>query len=463
MSLADMIPSLRTSLRAPLTGEVWPTTACWGEHGELVVGGIGMSAIAARHGTPTYVIDETDVRLRCRDYVAAFGPGSVSYTAKALLSRGIARWLADERMGLYVGSAGELQVAQAVGFPADRIVMYGNAKTPEDLEAAYRGHVGTIVLESLVEITQLAATAPRGQRILLRVLTDPQAGDGRDSRFGLRIGSGDATAAVVRIAAQSGLTLVGLDCSVGHQVSRFSVYEREVRRIMEFLATLRTRCGIELTELNLGGGHAVAYTTGDPSLALNAFANRIRAVLNLEAQRRALPTPHLTVSPGRAIMSRAGITLYHVVSVGRDQDGHTLVAVDGGMTDCPNGALCGGRHTAVLVGRTSRAQPIPTTVVGRHNDVDDVIVPTLNLPSDVRPGDLLAVAGTGAYHHSRASNYHLVGRPALISVRDGQGNILVRRESTTDLLDRDIDEHDQPTGGANREVVQTDPHNRHSG
>jgi diaminopimelate decarboxylase len=441
MSLADVIPSLRTSLRAPLTGEVWPTTACWGEHGDLVIGGVGLSTLAARHGTPIYVIDETDVRLRCRDYIAAFGRGGVAYAAKALLSRGIARWLADEGLGLYVGSAGELQVAQAAGFPANRIVMYGNAKTPDDLEAAYRGNVGTIVVESLGEITRLAATAPRGQHILLRVLTDPQTVDGSDSRFGLRIGSGDAMAAVARIAAQPGLTLVGLDCSVGHQVSRFSVYEREVRRIMEFLATLRARHGIELTELNLGGGHAVAYHSGDPSLALNAFANRIRAVLHLEAERRSLPVPHLTVSPGRAIMSRAGITLYHVVSVTRDQDGR-LIAVDGGMTDCPNGALCGGRHTAVLIGRTTRAQPTPTTIVGRHNDIDDVIVPTLNLPSDVHPGDLLAVAGTGAYHHSRASNYHLVGRPTLISVREGRNNTLVRRESTADLLARDIDEHD---------------------
>jgi diaminopimelate decarboxylase len=402
-----------------------------------------MTALAARHGTPTYVVDEADVRLRCRDYVTAFGRDGVSYTAKALLSRGVARWLADEGLGLYVGSAGELQVAEAAGFPADRIVMYGNAKTPEDLEAAYRAGVGTIIVESLGEISRLAATAPRGQRVLLRVLTDPPAADGCDSRFGLRIGTGDAMAAAARITAQRGLTLVGLDCSVGHQISRFSLYEREVRRIIEFIATLRARHGIELTELNLGGGHAVAYTSSDPSLALNAFANRIRGVLNLETQRRGLPAPRLTVSPGRAIMSRAGITLYRVVSVTRDQDGQRLVAVDGGMTDCPNGALCGGRHTAVLVGRTSGAQSIPTIVVGRHNDVEDVIVPHLDLPSDVHPGDLLAVAGTGAYHHSRASNYHLIGRPALVGVRDGHIRTLVRRESTVDLLAREVDELDQ--------------------
>jgi diaminopimelate decarboxylase len=322
--------------------------------------------------------------------------------------------------------------------------MYGSAKTPEDLDAAYAGKVGTIVVESIGEITRLAAAAPRGQRVLLRILAGPEPVGVIDSRFGLRVGSGDAAAAVARIVAQPGLTLAGFDCSIGHQVSRFSVYEREVRRLVEFLAAMRARHGIELTALNLGGGHAVAYSDGDPSLALGAFANRIRGVLQLEAHRRGLPAPHLTVSPGRAIMSRAGITLYHVVSVTRDQDGHNLIAVDGGMTDCPNGVLCGGRHSAVLFGRTSCAQELSTTVVGRHNDAEDIVVETLKLPGDVHPGDLLAVAGSGAYHHSRASNYHLVGRPALLSVRDGRANTLVRRESLADLLARDVDEQTEP-------------------
>jgi diaminopimelate decarboxylase len=334
-----------------------------GANGDLLVGGVGLTTVAAEYGTPTYVIDETDVRLRCRDYVAAFGHDGVAYTAKALLSRGIARWLAEEGLGLYVGSAGEL-----------------------------------------------------------------------------RVGSGEADAAVARLAAQPGLRLVGLDCSVGHQVSRFAVYEREVRRVVEFLASVRARHGIEMTEVNLGGGHAVAYSGEEFGFALGAFANRMRAVLRLNAERHCVPVPRLTVSPGRAIVSRAGITLYHVLSVTDCENERRLIAVDGGMTDCPVSALCGGQHTAVLFGRTTCATPIPTTVVGRHNDVEDVVVPTLQLPSDVHPGDLLAVAGSGAYHHSRASNYHLVARPALLSMCDGRISTLVRRESAADLLARDVDE-----------------------
>ncbi|MEV4517469.1 diaminopimelate decarboxylase [Dactylosporangium sp. NPDC049525] len=439
MTLAEIIPSLRASLPPSLNGDVWPAGARWAPHGDLVVAGVGLTDLATAHGTPTYVVDEADVRLRCRQYLAAFGAGRIAYTAKALFSIGVARWIAEEGLGLYVGSAGELHVARAAGFPMDRVVLYGSAKTPEDLDAAYAAGVGTIVVESLSEVTRLAATAPHGQQVLLRVLAGPEPADGSDHRFGPRICTGEAETAVARIAAQRGLRLAGFDCSVGHQVSRFSVYEREVRRLVEFCAAMHSRHGVDVTRLNLGGGHAVAYSGADLGFALDAFASRIRAVLHLELGRHQLAEPALTVSPGRAIVSRAGLTLYRIMSVIRGQDGRRVVAVDGGMTDCPTAALCGGAHTAALIGRASRADLEPATVVGRHNDVDDVIVPTLQLPADVHPGDLLAVAGTGAYHHCRASNYHLVGRPALLSVADGQARTLVRRESLTDLLCRDAD------------------------
>jgi diaminopimelate decarboxylase len=439
MTLTEIIPSLRASLPPSLHGEVWPAGTRWADHGDLVVAGVSLTDLAATHGTPTYVIDESDVRLRCRQYRTAFGDGRVAYTAKALLSVGVARWITEEGLDLYVGSAGELQVAQAAGFPTDRVVLYGSAKTPEDLDAAYTAGVGTIVVESLSEITRLAATAPHGQRVLLRVLAGPEPAGGSDHRFGPRIGTGEAETAVARIAGQRSLRLAGYDCSVGHQISRFSVYEREVRRIVEFCAATHARHDIDITQLNLGGGHAVAYSGADLGFALDAFASRIRSVLHLELNRHRLPEPTLTVSPGRALVSRAGLTLYRIMSVIRGQNGRRVVAVDGGMTDCPTAALCGGAHTAALIGRASLADPEPATVVGRHNDVDDVVVPTLQLPADVHPGDLLAVAGTGAYHHSRASNYHQVTRPPLLSVADSRIHTLVRRESLTDLLSRDAD------------------------
>jgi diaminopimelate decarboxylase len=246
MTLMTVEQKYSTIVRTPvdeLETAVWPATADRSQYGDLLVGGVAMSSVAATHGTPVYVIDETDMRQQCREYADAFGHRGAAYTAKALLSRAIARWIVEERLGLYVSSAGELHVAQAVGFPADRIVLYGNAKTPEDLRAAYLGRVGTIVVESLGEIPRLAATAPPGQRLLLRVLTGMELADGVDRRFGLRIDTGEAHDAVARIVAQKGLQLVGLDCSVGHQITHVAAYEREVRAVTGFLAAVGAHHG----------------------------------------------------------------------------------------------------------------------------------------------------------------------------------------------------------------------------
>ncbi|WP_426512894.1 diaminopimelate decarboxylase family protein [Dactylosporangium sp. McL0621] len=438
MTLTHIMPSLRSSLPAHLDAGVWPPTARWGADGDLQVGGVSLAALAAEHGTPGYVVDEAAVRDRCRAYAAAFGPDAVAYTAKALLSCEVARWVAEEGLALYAGSAGEVRVAELAGFDMTRVTLYGSAKAPEDLEAAYRAGVGTIVVESLGEITRLAAAAPEGQRVLLRVLAGPEPAGGHDRRFGLRVAGGEAAAAVARIAAQPRLRLAGFDCSIGHQLNRFGRYEREIGRLCEFAAAMHRAHGAGFEQLNLGGGHAVAYRPAELDLALDAFATRMRAVLHLEAGRHRLPAPRLTVSPGRAVVARAGVTVYRVLAIARTQGGERLVAVDGGMSDCPATALCGSRHSAVLIGRAARADVGPATVVGRHNDTDDVVVPDAELPSDVHPGDLLAVAGTGAYHHALASNFHLVARPALLAAADGRARVLVRRESLDDLLARDL-------------------------
>ncbi|WP_432971269.1 diaminopimelate decarboxylase family protein [Dactylosporangium sp. CA-233914] len=438
MTLTEILPTLRSSLPAHLDPGVWPRTARWGDGGDLCVGGASLAALAAEHGTPSYVVDKADVRGRCRAYADAFGPGDVAYTGKALLSVDVARWVAAEGLGLYAGSAGEVRVAALAGFDMGKVVLYGSAKTPEDLDAAYAAGVGTVVVESLGEITRLAATAPHGQRVLLRVLAEPEPAGGGDRRFGLRVAGGEAAAAVARIAAQPGLRLAGFDCSLGHQLNRFSLYEREIGRLCEFAAAMRRAHGVEPERLNLGGGHAVAYRPAELDLALEAFATRMRAVLHLEAGRHGVPAPRLTVSPGRAVVARAGVTVYRVLAVTRTQRGDRLVAVDGGMSDCPATALCGSRHSAVLIGRTGLAGTGPAVGVGRHNDADDVVVPDAQLPADVHPGDLLAVAGTGAYHHARATNFHLVARPALLAAADGRARVLIRRESLDDLLARDL-------------------------
>jgi diaminopimelate decarboxylase len=207
---------------------------------------------------------------------------------------------------------------------------------------------------------------------------------------------------------------------------------------VETLAHLRDRYGVVLSELNLGGGFAVPYREGDGEFPVDVFAARCRRVLRVECDLHSLPLPRLTVTPGRALVARAGVALYRVLAVRRDPAGRQLVAIDGGLSDNPRPALYGARYTPILIGRTSGRPDMPSTVVGRHGEAGDVVARDVALPGDLRPGDLLAVADCGAYQLAMASNYTMLPRPPLIAVRDGAARELVRRETVEEVLARDI-------------------------
>ena len=203
------------------------------------------------------------------------------------------------------------------------------------------------------------------------------------------------------------------------------------------MAAVRAEHGVTLPELNLGGGHGVPYTENDQDFDLPEFAARIRAAVRGACASLRLPAPRITVEPGRAIISRATVTLYRVVSVKHVAGLRTFVAVDGGMSDNPRPALYGARYSVRAVSRS--ADPVQlATVVGRHCEAGDVLAADVALPAGTRPGDLLAVACTGAYHHSMASNYNMVTRPPVVAVRDGAARLLVRRETAADMRQRDV-------------------------
>ncbi len=403
-----------------------------------------LSTLAARYDTPAYIIDEADVRYRCRAYSAALPGAEIAYAGQAFLCRAMAGWIAQEGLSLDVCSAGELAVARSVSFPADRIVLHGNAKTPGDLRAAVGYGVGRIVIDSASEIIRLAALSRPRQRVLIRVTPGVDAHAHRavatgveDQKFGFSLTSGAAADAVWRVLTHPELELVGLHCHLGSQITHLPAFEVAARRLVGLMADVQNQHGLALAELNLGGGHAVPYVTRDENFDLAGFADRISRVVRDECASLRLPVPRLTFEPGRAIVNRAMVTLYRVLTVKHVIDARTFVAVDGGMSDNPRPALYGARYSVRAV-RPSGARLEPVTVVGRHCEAGDVLAVDVPLPADTRPGDLVVVPGTGAYNHSMASNYNLVGRPPVVAVLDGAARLLVRRETDSDLLRRDI-------------------------
>jgi diaminopimelate decarboxylase len=405
---------------------------------------VRLSSLAAAYGTPAYILDEADVRSRCRAYATAFPDAEVAYASKAFLCRAMASWVRQEGLSLDVCSAGELAVASAVSFPPGRVILHGNAKTPADLHAAFGYGVGRIVIDAASEMARLAAEAPARQRVLIRVTPGVDAHAHRamataveDQKFGFSLRSGAAAEAAHRVLGHPELELAGLHCHLGSQLTDVAPYEVAARKLIELMATLRDQHGVVLGELNIGGGHAVPYVLGDADFDLAGFAGRMRRVVRDESARHRLPAPRLVIEPGRAIINRAVLTLYRVIAVKHTGTGRTFVAVDGGMSDNPRPELYRARYSVRAV-RQSGARPQPATVAGRHCEAGDVLAADVPLPADIRPGDLIAVPGTGAYNHSMASNYNMVGRPPVVAVRDGASRLLVRRETNTDLMSRDI-------------------------
>jgi len=425
---------------------VWPASARLASRGDVAVGGVSLVEAAERFGTPVYLLDEGEVRDRCRSYVRAFPDTDVVYAAKAFLCRALLHWVREEGLGLDVCSAGELELAVTNGFPPERIVMHGNAKSPDDLSAALRLGAGRIVIDSAWEIARLSALVPDGarQKVLVRVVPGVSAGGHAairtgtdDQKFGLSLTDGSAQHAIARILDQPRLELVGLHCHIGSQISTVKPYLTALRRMVGLLAQVSRQHGIVLPELDMGGGHGVAYRPGETPLDIESLGARIRRELASSCATAGIPAPRLTVEPGRAVVGPAGVALYRVLAVKKTGD-RLFVAVDGGMSDNPRPALYGSRYAPRLIGRRSTAEPCSATVVGRHCEAGDVLAADAVVPGDVHPGDLVAIPVAGAYHLSMASSYNAVGRPPVVAVHEGRARLLIRRESLADINGRDI-------------------------
>ncbi len=425
---------------------VWPGSTTRLPRGGLAVGGVDLTEIAERFGTPTYILDQGEIRERCRTYRHAFPDAEVLYAAKAFLSRAMVRWIQEEGLGLDVCSAGELELAVTAGFPAERIVLHGNAKSPHDLQSALRLGVGRIVIDSPSEIARLAAAVGQDgrQKVMIRVVPGVSAGGHAkirtgtdDQKFGLPLGDGQAHHAVARVLGQPQLELTGLHCHLGSQVTDVRPYLVALRRMVGLMARIRNTHGVVLPELDMGGGHGIAYRPGEPAMDLTELARRLRGELLESCAAAGLPAPRLIIEPGRAVAGPAGVALYRVLAVKRTGE-RTFVAVDGGMSDNPRPALYGVRYAPLLIGRHPAAETCTATVVGRHCEAGDILAADVELPDDIRPGDLLAVPVAGAYQLSMASGYNLVGRPPVVSVHDGRARLLVRRETLEDICARDV-------------------------
>ena len=440
-------------LRSPddvnaLLPALWPRTARRDAAGVLTVGGLPVTELARRFGTPVYVLDEADFRARCRDFVEAFGDADIFYAGKAFICKAVVRMLAEEGMFLDVCTGGELAVALAGGMPPERIGLHGNNKSVAELTRAVEAGVGRIVVDSFQEIDRLTRIARElgvRPRVMVRVTVGVEAHTHEyiataheDQKFGFSLSGGAARQAVERVLGDDVLELRGLHSHIGSQIFDTDAFEVAAKRVLGLQADIRSTYGIEPPELDLGGGFGIAYTTQDDPRRPAELADALRRIVKEDCDALGLAVPRLSFEPGRAIVGPTMFTLYEIGTV-KDVDGiRTYVSVDGGMSDNIRTALYDASYSATVAGRASTAPPMLARVVGKHCESGDIVVKDEFLPADVQPGDLLAVPGTGAYCRSMASNYNHVPRPPVVAVSDGTARVIVRRETEDDLLALDV-------------------------
>ncbi len=431
---------------AELAG-VLPPGAC-DIDGQLAIGGVRLGDLASEHGTPLHVYDEDALRTALSEVAAGLesypGRFRIAYATKAFAARAMLELVAAGGHGADVASEGELAVALAAGMDPALLVVHGNAKTPAQLRAAVGAGAGLVVVDSIGELDQLAATAAaagRRQAVLLRVTpgidadTHAAIRTGHDgSKFG--IPPREVRAAWAGAGRWPSLLLQGIHLHVGSQLLDPGTFEVAARWAASFSQQL-AEAGPDVTTLDMGGGLGIAYLPGAAAPSPRAWAASVATAVAQGFQEAGLALPELVVEPGRCIAGRAGVTLYAACST-KEVPGRRIVGVDGGMSDNPRPMLYGARYTCVPVSEPAPGVPTRSwTVAGMHCESGDELIPSVEI-TDPAVGDVLAIPASGAYGHSMASSYNLQLRAPVVFVSEGRARLVVRRETIEDLLAREL-------------------------
>ena len=427
-------------------------TMCINEKGHLEIGGCDTVELADEFGTPLIVYDEDYIRHMCRRFREAFiegcsGRGDVAYASKAFLTIAIAAIIMEEGLSLDVVSGGELFTALRAGFSPKRIYFHGNNKSKEELEFAVKSGVGRIIVDNHYELDMLEKIAKQEKEpisIMLRITPGIEAHTHEyiktgqeDSKFGFTLSKDIAFNAVKRALSIPNVSLKGFHCHIGSQIFETEPFKIAAEILMEFSSRVKKELNYEIEELNLGGGFGIYYSEGDRPLEIERYADTIKEAVYKKAEEYGFAIPKIIVEPGRSIVGPAGTTLYTIGSIKEIPGIRKYVSVDGGMADNIRPALYKAEYEALLANKGDREPEQVVSVAGKCCESGDMLIWDIKLPK-VEPGDILAVSCTGAYGYSMASNYNKLGKPAVVLVKDGRADLIVKRETYKDIIKNEV-------------------------
>lgn len=413
----------------------------------LYIGRMSTADLAEKYGTPLYIIDEEFVRTKCKRYFKAFKieerNNRVAYAGKAFLTLAMCQLIKEEGLCLDVVSGGELYTAIKSEFPLDKVYFHGNNKTLEEIDMGVKNGVGKFVADNFYEIEKINETAKKYgkvQKILLRITPGIEAHThdyiktGQiDSKFGFTMLNNNTLNAVKEAVELSNIELVGLHCHIGSQIFDIKPYEDAAEIMMSLIASIKSKLGYEIKELDLGGGFGIHYKSGDNPKTVEEFCSAILNKADEMAEELNISLPSLTIEPGRSIIGKAGTTLYTIGSIKEIPDVRKYVAVDGGMTDNIRPALYKAEYECIIANRVEDALKERVTISGKCCESGDILLNDVDIPK-AKSGDILAVLSTGAYGYSMSSNYNKIPRPAVVFVSDGNSKLVCKRQSYEEII-----------------------------
>ena len=426
-----------------------PLTLKTDSQGNLEIGGCNTIKLAKKYGTPLYVLDEQTLRKICREYKDAFksyDKVNMMYASKALCTSAVAKILAEEGFGFDTVSAGEIYTVQNAGVDMTKVIFNGNNKSFDELNFAVKSNIGRVSVDNFFELSlldKIAKSYNKTVNVFLRVTpgiechTHEYIQTGHlESKFGFDLTQTDEAVELI-LNKYKNLNLCGLHAHIGSQIFETTVYYDEMEILVKELARLNEKFGINLNEINAGGGLGVKYTENDNPPSVNEIADKILTGLKRSIEKYDIEPPVLFLEPGRSIVSAAGVTLYTLGSSKQVPNGKKYFAIDGGMADNPRPSMYNAQYFAQIANKPEDKEVEEVTIAGRFCESGDILIKNIKLPK-IEEGDILCVYNTGAYNYSMASNYNRVQKPAMVLVNNGQSDLIIKRETLDDIISHDL-------------------------
>lgn len=419
--------------------------------GHLEIGGCDSTKLAEEFGTPLYVYDEQLIRDKCRSFMQAFRESGfsfqVAYASKAFCTMAMCKLIEEEGLALDVVSAGELYTALAAGFPAEHIHFHGNNKSREEIAMGLDAKIGCFVADNFYELALLDEMAKeRGTKVkvLLRVTPGVEAHTHeyistgqQDSKFGFDVMSGQALQAIQTAVKSDCLELLGVHSHIGSQIFETDGFIIAIQTLTNLLKEAHDKLGYIAPVLNVGGGFGIRYVEGDTPLPPEEYVKTITTTVRNEFAAQNLPLPEIWIEPGRSIVGDAGTTLYQIGSSKEIPQVRKYISVNGGMSDNLRPALYQAEYEACVANRMNEEATQVVSIAGKCCESGDMLIWDTHLP-EVKPGDILAVPSTGAYGYAMSNNYNRIARPAVVFVKDGKAELVVKRETLEDIIKNDL-------------------------